>query len=51
MQRPLGARGELLQALFRRSVMIQDHNDGDASLKVFIVYEDVVVLAHFKDQS
>ena len=33
------------------SVMIQDHDDGNASLKEFVVHEDVVVLAHFKDQS
>jgi hypothetical protein len=31
--------------------MIQDHDDGNASFKVLVVNEDVVVLAHVKDQS
>ena len=46
MNRAAGAHGvagafELAQP----SVMIQDHDDGNASLKEFVVHEDVVVLA------
>ena len=37
--------------LAQPSVMIQDHDDGDASLEKLVVDEDVVVLAHVKDQS
>ena len=37
--------------LAKPSVMIQDHDDGNASLKLLIVHEDFVVLAHLKDQS
>ncbi len=33
------------------SVMIQDHDDGNTSLELIVVNEDVVVLAHLKDQS
>lgn len=31
--------------------MIQDHDDGNASLKLLVVYKDGVVLAHLKEQS
>ena len=52
VDRATGAHGvaRALQ-LAKPSVMIQDHDDGNASIKEVVVYEDVVVLAHFKEQS